>query len=466
MEDMQTLPRRALLVEAESADRALVADALREQGWEVVAVAEESALAAALGQAPFGVAVLGLLRPGPSGRELVERLRRGQIEPLAIVLVGGEAMDPGTEKARQEAHGFLKRPLRPAEVDELLEHVLPGNTASLAPSPTGREARPCFGHHQLVQDGQSACTSRAPLSLNDFLREQERMLHHLLRPQIELVTALDPALGLTEANPGRLGQMLLNLVLHARDAMPQGGRLTLTTARHTVGPSEPGSNLPPGDYVTLAVTDTGVGMDVATRARLFEPFFTTQWAGQQAGLGLALVAEVVEEHGGLIRVFTEPGRGTTITLYLPRLPPALPAQPARAPVSDPPAAKGATVLVVEDNQSVRNLVVTVLSRAGYTVLEAESGAAALELCGQYPGRIQLLITDLILPQMTGSEVAQAVGRLQPGLKVVLMSGYPPTEAQLAALPGAAFLAKPFTGAILLRPVRALLGERDPRAPRS
>lgn len=293
-----------------------------------------------------------------------------------------------------------------------------------------------------------------PINPNTLLLELEQMLRSLLPPGVALVLDLEPTLGLVEAEPGGLEQVVLNLVLNARDALPRGGRVTLTTGECRVGPSRPDPGLPPGEYVTLAVRDTGCGMDAATRERIFEPFFTTKPAGRGTGLGLAIAAEVVGRCRGRFQVQSEPGRGTTFTLYLPRMPEA-PPRPQREPTMAQPSPARETILVAEDHPSVRTLIDEVLRRGGYTALLAFNGPEALELCRGHPGDIALLITDLILPLMGGREVAEAVTRLRPGIKVLFISGYPAAE-EFAA--GTGFMQKPFYPEELLGRVRGLIGD--------
>jgi signal transduction histidine kinase/CheY-like chemotaxis protein len=300
-----------------------------------------------------------------------------------------------------------------------------------------------------------------PVHLNTLLLEMEKVLRSLLPPAVALVLRLDPALGLAEAEPGRLEQVVVNLVLNARDAMPQGGRVTLTTAGCLVGPGRLVPGLAPGEYLTLAVSDTGCGMDKATLARVFEPFFTTKPAGRGTGLGLATAAEVVEQCRGRIQVQSEPGRGTTFTLYLPRMPEAPPPRPRTEPAMGQPSPPPETVLVAEDHEGVRNLVSQVLGRAGYTVLVALNGPEALDLYRQHAAEVVLLIADLVLPLMNGRELADAVLRLRPDVRVLFMSGYPAGEALPGELPAdAGFLQKPFKPEDLLRQVRAALGGPD------
>jgi CheY-like chemotaxis protein len=273
--------------------------------------------------------------------------------------------------------------------------------------------------------------------------------------------------------------MILNLCVNARDAMPDGGRLTVHTANVDLDEAAAArlSDARPGPYVLLEVGDTGVGMDAETRSRLFEPFFTTKEQGKGTGLGLSTVYGTVKQSGGHIRVESEPGRGSTFTVYLPRV--ATPVAPAERPAADPAAARaaeatltpgrGETILLVEDAQRVRAVVREILEMSGYVVLEARHGAEALEISNRHAGAIHLLVTDVVMPQMSGRELAQRLATLRPELKVLYMSGYTDDaivrHGVLAS--GIAFLSKPFTPDALALKVREVLdgvGDGAPARP--
>ncbi len=297
------------------------------------------------------------------------------------------------------------------------------------------------------------------VDLNEVVRGMESMLGRLIGEDIALTTRLDPAAGCVRADPAQLEQMIVNLVVNARDAMPLGGRLTLETghvridetfARQHVG-------LKPGPHVRLVVRDTGVGMDGLIKAHLFEPFFTTKGPGKGTGLGLATVYGIVTQSGGAIRVESEPGQGATFTIELPRVD-----APADGPgdVADTTAAPygSETVLLVEDEPEVRGLARDILHQQGYTVLEAADGDQALRVGREHRGPIHLLVTDVVMPQMGGRELAD---RLQAGrgeLKVLYVSGYTDDAIlrQGVSETGTAFLPKPFTAAALAHKVRQVL----------
>jgi CheY-like chemotaxis protein len=260
-----------------------------------------------------------------------------------------------------------------------------------------------------------------------------------------------------KADPGQLEQVLLNLALNARDAMPRGGALSVETSATELSQglagAEHGIAVRPGRYVQMSVSDTGHGMDRATLAHAFEPFFTTKGIGQGTGLGLATVYGIVKQSDGYVWAYSEAGQGTTIKVYLP-----VTEERAHAGAEEPavlPAANGELILIVEDEAPVRAIAARALMDVGYRVLEAESGAVAIELLRRSPTRPALVLTDVVMPGMSGSELAAAVGRLAPGTPVLFTSGYTDGEILRRGLlePGADFLPKPFSPEALVRAVR-------------
>jgi len=254
----------------------------------------------------------------------------------------------------------------------------------------------------------------------------------------------------------------MNLLVNARDAMPAGGRITLETQNVTLDQAYAQAHLEvaPGDYALLAVTDTGIGMDAATRARVFEPFFTTKPVGQGTGLGLATVIGIVKQSGGAVAVYSEPGRGTAMKIYLPAHHASLDAvadAPAAA-VSAAPAGRGETVLLVEDDDGVRELAEEALRACGYQVLACALPEAALELSRLHAGEIPLLVSDVVMPQMDGPALAARLRQQRPQLRVLFVSGYPAhaIAARGAFAAGADFLQKPYTPDSLATQVRRLL----------
>ena len=303
------------------------------------------------------------------------------------------------------------------------------------------------------------------VDLNALIADAVKMLPRLLGEDVEFVTRLTSTSALILADPNQLHQVLMNLVLNARDAMPGGGRLLIETA--TVDPD--GLSAPedvpvmPGPYVRMAVSDTGMGMDQETLKNIFEPFFTTKEQGKGTGLGLSTVYGVVRQSGGWINVQSKPGKGTTFEVYLPRAE-GVPAVEEAAPSTATAAGGSETVLVVEDQVEVRKLVLTVLKREGYRLLEAGGGDKALLVAGQHPGPIHLLVTDVVMPGMTGRELAAVLTARRPEMKVLYMSGYAEDViAHRGVLEnGVAFMQKPFPPDKLTQEVRKLLG--PPAAP--
>ncbi len=296
------------------------------------------------------------------------------------------------------------------------------------------------------------------LDLNALVTELEKMLHRVLGEDIDFATRLAPALGAVKADPGQLEQVIMNLAVNARDAMPRGGKLTIETGDADFDEGYARAHFPatPGRYVMLAVTDTGVGMTPDVQAHLFEPFFTTKEKGQGTGLGLAMVYGIVKQSGGFIWVYSEPGHGTAVKIYLPHV-----AEAAQPPTAATPAAakRGTeTVLLAEDEAPVRAVARQVLERHGYTVLEAPSAEAALDVARHYSGAIHLLLTDVVMPGMSGHDLAKRLAALRPEVRVVYMSGYTDDAITRHGVlePGLAFVQKPFTPDAIARKVREVL----------
>jgi PAS domain S-box-containing protein len=301
---------------------------------------------------------------------------------------------------------------------------------------------------------------------NAIVEAMKPMLRHLLGEDIALVTVLAPALGRVKADPGQLQQVLMNLAVNARDAMPHGGRLTIETSDVDLDEAfaRPHVGVDAGAHVLVSVTDTGAGMDAETRLHLFEPFFTTKAPGKGTGLGLATVYGIVQQSGGHVAVESEPGRGATFRIYLPRVEVAVEA-PRPEPARIEPARGSETVLLVEDEEAVRRLAGEVLRTRGYAVLEARHPGEALLLGERHPGPIQLLVTDVVMPQMGGRELAERLRTARPELRVIYMSGYTGDVAVLreVAETGERLLAKPFRPDDLVARVRAILDGQPSRA---
>jgi two-component system, cell cycle sensor histidine kinase and response regulator CckA len=293
------------------------------------------------------------------------------------------------------------------------------------------------------------------IDVNSIIVDSGKMLRRLIGEDIELDTALDPELGHTLADPGYFQQVLMNLAVNARDAMPHGGKLTIQT-RNVILESTDGPN-PPGPYVAVTVRDTGSGMDEKTKARLFEPFFTTKPLGKGTGLGLATVYGIVRQAQGSIAVESSPGQGTEFTLYFPRTRPAAQEQAPGEQSLRAPRGR-ASVLVVEDEDEVRSLTVAILERYGYTAKGAATAKQALEICRE-PGALDLIITDLVLPGMSGRDFAERAQSLRPSAKVLFTSGYSEdflVERGLLASGISGYLQKPVPAAVLLGRIREAL----------
>ena len=334
--------------------------------------------------------------------------------------------------------------------DPLRDHVLQILTAA---------NRAAASTQQLLAFGRKQAFRPVFLDLNAIVSEAGKLLSPLLGDHIELASRLEPELGSILADPRQLEQVLVNLALNARDAMPEGGRITIETANADpdAGPTASGAPIPAGPHVQLTVTDSGRGMDAATRSRAFEPFFTTKEVGKGSGLGLATVYGIVHQSHGEIFLGSEVGIGTRIEIYFPRVDAEV-REPTREEAPPPPSPGVETVLLVEDERALRDLLREVLADNGYSVLVARDGQEALRLAAAYTGAIQVMVTDIVMPNLSGPEVADFVTLARPEMKVLFISGYSDeTVARNASAgPGRDFLGKPFGLESLLRTVRGLL----------
>jgi PAS domain S-box-containing protein len=313
---------------------------------------------------------------------------------------------------------------------------------------------------QLLAFGRGQVLQLRNINLNKVVDGVENLLRRLIGEQLELKVVRGPDLGLVKADPGQIEQVIMNLAVNARDAMPGGGRLTIETANADLEEEEAGQHgaVAAGPYVTLSVSDTGTGMYPETVARAFEPFFTTKDPGQGTGLGLAMVYGIVKQSGGDIRVSTELGHGTAFRIYFPRLEAAEETVMESPPFFLRPLGTGSeTILVLEDENALRGLVRQVLVRRGYTVLDTGDPAEAIRICEERGDTIDLLITDVIMPGMSGPQVVERVSRLHPGMKILYTSGYT-AKALLDQGVGqpVSFFAKPFSPEELAAKVREVL----------
>jgi CheY-like chemotaxis protein len=299
------------------------------------------------------------------------------------------------------------------------------------------------------------------MNLNDVVEDMGRLLPRLIGEDIELIIRASENLGAIRADASQMEQIIMNLAVNARDAMPEGGRLIIETSNVDLddgyNAKHPIVRQGPGPYVLLAVSDTGTGMNAETQAHIFEPFFTTKAQGKGTGLGLATVYGVVKQSGGFIWVYSEVGHGSTFKIYLPRVDEPVDRVGPVAMVSEAPRGT-ATILLTEDEQDVREVAREFLESGGYTVIEARDGAEALGLVEKHKGAINLLITDMVMPRMTGLELAARLKESQPGLRMLYMSGYSEraVEESMQPDPSIRLLSKPFSRGALLRTVHELL----------
>jgi PAS domain S-box-containing protein len=394
------------------------------------------------------VAVHGILRDASERRRLEEQLLQAQKMEAIGRLAGGVAHDFNNLLTVINGYSdmFLKDlaeddPQRPG-IEEIRDA---GECASVITK-------------QLLTFGRRQISSPRPLDLNALIRGAERMLQRLIDEDIRLETGLDPALDPVQADPGQMNQLLLNLSVNARDAMPNGGRLVISTANARFDSEGAPPGCQPGAYVKLIVADTGAGMSEDTMRHLFEPFFTTKPSGLGTGLGLATVYAIVKQSGGCIHVDSEPGRGCRFEIHLPCA-----VGPAE-PVSPPPfelaqGRRDLTVLVVEDQDGVRRLASHALHACGCRVLEAASGDEALRLAEAVQGGCQLVVTDVVMPGMSGKTLAEHLRARWPEIKVLFMSGYPNEVILRHGLMNGEinYLGKPFTPAELAAKVREVMG---------
>jgi two-component system, cell cycle sensor histidine kinase and response regulator CckA len=382
-------------------------------------------------------------------RRLEDQLRQAQKMEAIGVLAGGVAHDFNNLLTVIQGYGemLMQNPDLSADDRDLATeiHRAGDQAASLT--------------RQLLAFSRKQVLAPRVLDVNALVRETEKMLRRLIGEDIEIVTTLDPSLGPVRADPGQLEQVVMNLAVNARDAMPRGGTLRIETRNTDVSPAyaQAHAGLTAGRYILLTVADTGVGMDDTTRARIFEPFFTTKGPGKGTGLGLATVHGIVRQSGGHLEVTSEVGKGTTFLVYLPRL-----ADRAAPPDAGGPSAgvpRGTeTVLLADDDPGVRGLARMALEAYGYTVLEAADGEAAYRAGAGHAGPVDLLVTDVVMPKMSGREVADRLVETRPGMKVLYISGYTDDAVVRNGVfqSTVAFLQKPFTPTSLGRKVREVL----------
>jgi PAS domain S-box-containing protein len=385
-------------------------------------------------------------------KETEEQLRQSQKMEAVGRLAGGIAHD--FNNLLTAINGYAELCLSKAQGDETLSEFLKEIKRS------GERAAALTS--QLLAYSRKQILSPRILNLNSTVAEMDRMLKRLIGEDIELVTMLEPELGWVLADPGQIQQIILNLALNARDAMPQGGRLTLETANVTLDSNYISTRLEakPGPHIMLAVSDTGIGMTEEIKAKIFEPFFTTKEVGKGTGLGLSSVYGIIQQSGGSILVYSEPGQGTTFKIYLPIVEASDEGQPQAEAVDDRTLAGKETILIVEDEETVRTFIRRALTYFGYSILEAKDGKEALQAI-ESGKSIDLVLTDVVMPGMNGRQLATQLSARLPGAPILFMSGYTDNAIVHHGVldADATFIQKPFSQSDLLKKIRGILDAR-------
>jgi signal transduction histidine kinase/CheY-like chemotaxis protein len=394
----------------------------------------------------------GRMRAEKALRQTEEQLRHSQKMEAVGRLAGGVAHDFNNILSVILSYAdLLLGELKPGEPirEDIVEIRKAGNRAADLT-------------RQLLMFSRQQVVEPRVLDLNSVLAGMEKMLRRLVGEDIELVSIPAASLGKVKVDVGSIEQVIMNLAVNARDAMPVGGQLTIETANTTLDEAYAKDHLgvKPGPHVLLAVSDTGTGMDRATQARIFEPFFTTKEQGKGTGLGLSTVFGIVQQSGGHISVYSEPGEGTSVKVYLPQADASCTVDVVA--VAETRSRRGSeTILLVEDDPQVRALTRTILERHGYLVLEAQSGGDALLICEQHKATIHVLLTDVVMPRMSGRKLAERLGPLRPDMKVLYMSGYTDDSIVRHGVldSDVAFLQKPITPETLTRRLREVIDSR-------
>jgi two-component system, cell cycle sensor histidine kinase and response regulator CckA len=388
-------------------------------------------------------------------KRLEEQLRQSQKMEAVGVLAGGIAHD--FNNLLTVINGYSRLALDQLDKNDPLRRNIEEVAQAGARAASLTQQLLAFSRKQMLQP--------KVLDLNACVAGLEMMLRRLIEERIDLRIDLDPSLACVRADPAQVEQIVMNLVVNARDAMPEGGRLMIETRNVRLNVDDCGgqSRVQPGDYVMLAVSDTGRGMDAETQRRIFEPFFTTKGVGRGTGLGLSTIYGIVEQSGGHISVDSEPGRGAKFKIHFPAIGEAAEAMQPASPTAEARAGTG-TVLLVEDEPALRRMVRQALSQRGYTVLEATDGENALQVSERHQGTIDLLLTDVVMPRLGGPELAERLMQRRPKMKVLYISGYAETVIADQRLTDARaeFLQKPFATDDLVRKVGKLLG--SPKGP--
>jgi signal transduction histidine kinase/CheY-like chemotaxis protein len=383
-------------------------------------------------------------------RNAEEQLRQAHRMESVGTLAGGVAHEANNQMSvvLGSAHFILRRSDIPEAVRADVEFIQKAAERTAAVTA------------QLLAFSRRQVLKPEVLDLNTLLQNWEPMLRRVMGEDRGIRFILDPEIGAVRADPGQLEQVLLNLALNARDAMPRGGLITVETFQTELSTAyarlRPGTAIRPGKYVVLVVSDTGHGMDKETMNHIFEPFFTTKGVGQGTGLGLSTVYGIVKQSDGYIWVYSEPGQGTTFKVYLPLRPERV--TPSEETASPLLTGTGETVLIVEDEAQVRYMMKRALEDAGYGVLDAASASEALDVAKRTRDKISLVLTDVVMPGRNGRELADDIEKLLPGTPMLFTSGYTDGEIERRGLlsPGAAFIQKPLSPAALIRAVRQRL----------
>ncbi len=401
---------------------------------------------------------------GPNGRRVLLVLRDvGEREHLSQKFQKAERLEAVGQLAGGVAHDFnnILTTIR-GYSDVVLDSLTEGDPlAEEMREIKNATERAASLTRQLLAFSRRQVMEPAPLDLNKVVLDIKRMLMRIIGEHIELTTDLEPDLGVIRADRSQIEQVIMNLAINARDAIPERGTVALSTSNVTVGDTHAGLELAPGPYVLLRMSDTGVGMTEETALRIFEPFFTTKETDKGTGLGLSTVYGIVKQSGGEIAVESRVGEGTTFDIYLP-IRPDLDAAMAPVRTEQGPTRGWETILLVEDESTVRYLAKRLLERAGYTVIPAEHGAEALKLSETHEGPIHVVVTDVVMPEMGGLELVRQLLEKYPKLKIILMSGYSEEEPFDLGDAPVSFLQKPFSYKELTVEVRRLLDEAPSR----
>jgi len=395
------------------------------------------------------IGIIGISRDITEHKKLEEQFRQSQKMEAVGRLAGGVAHDFNNMMTVVIGYSeFLLSKLKKedAEYTSVAEIM---NAGKRAASLT----------RQLLAFSRKQVLQPHVVNLNALITDLGKMLKRLIGEDIDLQVDLDSKLGAVRADPSQIDQITMNLAVNARDAMPRGGKITIETADVELDDEycRLHMEVQPGPYVMLAVSDTGIGMDKETQSQIFEPFFSTKEEGKGTGLGLSTVYGIVKQSGGNIWVYTEPGQGTTFKIYFPRIEEATEAM-KQEEASDKSFRSSETILLVEDEEMVRDLAYKVLAEMGYIVLAASNGEEAIQICERHKGPIHLMLTDVVMPKMSGRELAEASVRLYPEMKVIYMSGYTDNSVTRNGMlePGVNFVQKPFTLLSLTKKVREVL----------